>query len=103
MTKTQDKSKIHEALELLNTAAAEEQSELREMIGGQYHNLKEFVATIAGDVQRGVSGVYNAGKSQVAATASVVDNHVRANRWAYIGGSVAVGLLVGFLLARGRK
>jgi len=103
MTKTYDKTKIHEALELLNAAAAEGQSDLQDMIGDRYNALKEFVGTLGTDVGREVSGAYKAGKAKVRAAASEVDTHVHANPWAYIGGSAALGLLIGVLIARGRK
>jgi ElaB/YqjD/DUF883 family membrane-anchored ribosome-binding protein len=103
MARTYDKTKIHEALELLNAAAAEERSELQDMICDRYDTLKEFVGTLGTDVQREVSGAYKAGKAKVRAAASEVDSHVHANPWAYIGGSAALGLLIGFLIARGRR
>ncbi len=103
MAKSFDKAKIHEALELLNAAAAEEQSDLQDMIGERYDSLKEFVGALGTEVQREVRGAYKAGKAKVCATASQVDDHVHANPWAYIGGSAALGLLVGFLMARNRK
>jgi len=103
MTKAYDRSKIQEALELLNAAAAEGQSDLQEMIGDRYDSLKEFVGTLGGDMHRQMSGAYKAGKAKVRAAACEVDNHVHENPWAYIGGSAALGLLVGFLIARSRK
>jgi ElaB/YqjD/DUF883 family membrane-anchored ribosome-binding protein len=103
MARTYDKTKIQEALELLNAAAAEEQSELQDMIGDRYNTLKEFVGTLGSGVQREVSGAYQAGKAKVCAAASEIDSHVHANPWAYIGGSAALGLLIGFLIARDRK
>lgn len=103
MASTYDKVKIHEALELLDAAAAEERSDLRDMIGDGYDSLREFAGTLGSDVQREVSGAFKAGKAKVRAVAGDVDNHVHANPWAYIGGSAALGLLVGVLIARGRK
>jgi len=103
MASTYDKVKIHEALELLDAAAAEERSDLRDMIGDGYDSLREFAGTLGSEVQREVSSVYKAGKAKVRAAACDVDNHVHANPWAYIGGSAALGLLVGVLIARGRK
>jgi len=103
MTITHDKAKLHEALALLNAAAAEEQSELLEMMGDRYNALKEFIGTLGTDMRREMSGAYKAGKAKVRAAASEVDTHVHANPWAYIGGSAALGLLIGVLIARGRK
>jgi ElaB/YqjD/DUF883 family membrane-anchored ribosome-binding protein len=103
MARTYDKAKIHEALELLNAAAAEEKSELQDMIGDRYDALKEFVGTLGTDVQREVSGAYRAGKAKARAAASEIDSHVHANPWAYIGGSAVLGFLVGLLVARSRK
>lgn len=103
MASTYDKVKIHEALELLEAAAAEEKSELTAMIGDGYDSLKEFVGTLGSDVQREVTSAYKAGKTKVRAAACEVDSHVHANPWAYIGCSAALGLLVGFLVSRGRK
>jgi ElaB/YqjD/DUF883 family membrane-anchored ribosome-binding protein len=103
MSKSYDKAKLHEALELLNAAAAEGQSDLKDMVGERYNDLKDFVGALGSDVQREVRGAYKAGKAKVCATASQIDDHVHANPWAYIGGSAALGLLVGFLMARNRK
>lgn len=103
MASTYDKVKIHEALELLDAAAAEERSDLRDIIGDGYDSLKEFAATLGSDVQREVSGVYKVGKQRVQDAAHRVDGHVHANPWAYIGGSAAIGLLIGVLIARSRK
>ena len=103
MASIYDKVKIHEALELLDAAAAEEQTELQDIIGNGYSSLKEFVGTLSSDVQREVSGAYGKGKAKARATANEVDSHVRENPWAYIAGTAALGLLIGFLVARGRK
>lgn len=103
MASTYDKVKLHEALELLNAAAAEEKSDLQAVIGDGYGALKDFVGTLGNDVQREVSGAYQAGKAKVRAAACEVDNHVHSNAWAYIGGSAALGLLIGFIVARSRK
>jgi len=103
MSKTYDKAKIHEALEILNAAAAEEASDLHDMIGDRYHALKDFVGDLGHDVRREVQSVYRAGKAKVRHAATEVDNHVHTNPWAYIGGSAALGLLVGFLAGRGRR
>ncbi len=103
MASTYDKVKIHEALELLDAAAAEERADLADMIGDGYDTLKEFVGTLGTNVQREVRGAYKAGEARVRAAASEVDGHVHANPWAYIGGSAALGLLVGVLIARSRK
>ena len=103
MANTYNKVQIHEALELLNEIAAGEESELKDMIADRYDALKGFVGAMGATVQRDVSHAYRAGKEKVQAAACQVDDHVHANPWAYIGGSAAVGLLVGFLISRGRR
>ena len=102
MTKTQDKARIHEALELLNTVAAEEQSELKDMINDRYDTLKEFVGTLGHDVQREMSGAVESGRAHAHAAASEVGDHVHDNMWAYIAGSAALGLLAGVWIMRPR-
>jgi len=103
MASTYDKVKIHEALELLDAAAAEEHADLREMVGDGYESFRDFATTLGADVQREVSGAYKAGKEKVRVAAGRVDGHVHANPWAYIGGSAALGLLVGVLIARSHR
>lgn len=103
MANSYDKVKIHEALELLDAAAAEEQADLKAMVGDGYDSFKAFAANLGAGVRRDVSGAYNAGKDKVRAAAHQVDGHVHAHPWAYVGGGAALGLLIGLLIARSRR
>jgi ElaB/YqjD/DUF883 family membrane-anchored ribosome-binding protein len=103
LTSTYDKVKIHEALELLDAAAAEGHSDLKDIIGDNYESFKHFAASLGNNIQRELSGVYAAGKAKVRGAAGEVDRHVHVNPWAYIGGSAALGILIGVLIARSRK
>jgi ElaB/YqjD/DUF883 family membrane-anchored ribosome-binding protein len=100
MTKTQDKTKIHEALELLNTVAAEEQSELKDIINDRYDTLKEFVGTLGHDVQRELTGAVESGRAHAHAASAEAVDHAHANMWAYVAGSAALGLLAGVWIMR---
>lgn len=102
-TSTYDKVKIHEALELLDAAAAEGHSDLKDIVGDNYESFKQFAGSLNHKVQRELSGAYNAGKEKVIAAAGAVDKNAHHNPWIYIGGSAALGLLIGVLIARGRR
>jgi len=103
MGSTYDKVKIHEALELLDAAAADGHSDLRDIIGDGYESLRDFASSLGADAQREVMGVYRSGKTKVRAAAHQVDGHVHNNPWSYIGGAAAVGILIGVLIARSRR
>lgn len=102
-TSTYDKVKIHEALELLDAAAAEGHSDLKDIVGDNYESFKQFAGSLNHKVQRELSGAYNSGKEKVIAAAGAVDKNAHNNPWIYIGGSAALGLLIGVLIARGRR
>jgi len=103
MTKTTSNEKIQAALELLNTAAAEQQAELQDMIGDGYDSLKELVVGLGNGAESAVHGLYSAGKDEIRATATEVDHHVHEKPWQYIGGGMAVGFAIGLFLMRCRK
>lgn len=103
MTSTYDKVKIHEALELLDAAASEGASGLKEIVGDNYESFKDFASTLGSNVRHRLSDAYSAGSDKVRVAAGHVDKHVHANPWAYIGGGAALGLMIGVLIARSRK
>ncbi len=102
-TSTYDKVKIHEALELLDAAASEGYTDLKDIVGDNYESFKEFAGSLNHKMQRQLSGAYNSGKEKVIAAAGAVDKNAHTNPWIYIGSSAALGLLVGVLIARGRR
>lgn len=106
--------KISEALKLLEEAAREKKDELRSAMSDKYTHLKKVIV----DTEHGIAkSLSDAGKHAVEATAHAkdvtvekareiagdVDKNVHQNPWAYIAGTAAVGLLLGYILGRNRK
>lgn len=102
-TSTYDKVKIHEALELLDAAASEGYTDLKDIVGDNYQSFRQFAGSLNNKVQRHLSDAYISGKEKVIAAAGAVDKNAHTNPWIYIGGSAAVGILIGVLIARGRR
>ena len=49
MTRTLNRVKIHEALDVLSSAAADEQSGLRDMIDASYGSLKDVLGSLGNE------------------------------------------------------
>ena len=105
---------IAEALKLLEEAAKLKKDELKSVITDKYAHLKNaimetesgFVKSLS-DAKRhaaeAASRAKEVGLQRARVVAGAVDTNVRQNPWSYIGGTAAVGLLLGYTLARNRK
>lgn len=101
--KLTEDARIHEALELLNAAAADQKEQLREAIANRYHSLKDVVADAGNNAGNRIQEIYTAGKTKVASTAHAVDENVHRNAWLYVGGAAVTALLLGYVLGRSSR
>ncbi len=102
MDRIEDK-RINEALELLNAVARDKKSELEEAMHNKYSDLKSLVGELGGQVKSRAAERFEAGKQKVVDVAGDIDESVHRNPWAYIGGAVVAGLLLGLLVGRSRR
>ncbi len=114
MEGTADSSeKISEALKLLEEAAKEKKEDLRKLASDKYVHLKSALAsaehtaaeTLSAAQKRAIEAMIHArevGTEKVKQAATVVDDHVRANPWPYLGGTAIVALLTGYFMGRKR-
>lgn len=102
-------AKIAEALMLLEEAAKAKKAELQNLVSDKYIHLKTALVdaehaaaeTLSAAQKRGIDAVIDANEvstKKIKETATVVDDHVHANPWPYIGGTAVVALLAGYIL-----
>lgn len=105
--------KISEAFKLLEDVAKHQKDELKSAMCDKYMHLKNVIVEAEGSLVRSLS---DAGRHAVevaahakdvsvekaSALAHGVDKHVHRNPWPYIGGTVVVGVLLGYILGRNR-
>jgi len=102
--------KITEAFELLNEAAKEKRSEVKELMTDQYSHIKQAVleGTTQGKqimerAQRVAQEALVEGRETAKKTAAQVDKNVRENPWPYLGGVAFAAVILGFLMGSKRK
>ena len=98
-----DDKRINEALELLNAAARDKKEELQAALANKYTDLSTVLGSITDQMKQRVASTYDAGKQKVVDVATDIDKSVHRNPWAYIGGTAAAALVMGFLLGRSRR
>lgn len=105
---------ITEALKLLEEAAKQKKDELKSVMSDKYIHLrnaiveteKGFVKSLSAASTHAVEAAAHArevGVEKARELAGDVDVLVRRNPWPYIGGTAAIGLLLGYILGRNRK
>ena len=97
--------KFEEALHLLNEAAREKTEEIQNILGDKYSDIRRIIEQQAAKqkqnlkrVQRVAGDWLEEGEEKAREVASDLDENVRENPWAYIGGVAAGALLLGFIL-----
>jgi ElaB/YqjD/DUF883 family membrane-anchored ribosome-binding protein len=96
MTTTEAGSEsLNEALAHLNEASKERREEVQKLLDEKYTDLKVALggAAHASAEWAKEQGTELADKAKL--TASVIDKSVRKYPWAYVGGAIATGFLVG--------
>lgn len=94
---------IAEALNLLGEAAKLKKDEVRGRWSDRFTHLQ---SELADGKRRAIAAALHAkdvGVKKTHEIAHTVDRKVHQNPWPYIGSTAAVGLLLGFTLARKRK
>jgi ElaB/YqjD/DUF883 family membrane-anchored ribosome-binding protein len=95
--------KIQEALRLLDEAARDKKHELRNLMGNQYHHLRDAVTEGEQNLMRMATRARDEGVEKAKQAAGDVDKHVRDHPWPYIGGVALTALLVGYIMGRNRR
>lgn len=112
-TKTSSEN-IAEALKLLEEAAKLKKDELKCVMSDKYTHLKNVIVEAEGSLVKSLSAAKThaievaahakeVGVEKAKEIACDVDESVHRNPWTYIGGTAVVGLLLGYVLGRGRK
>ncbi len=97
------RSKLNEALELLNEAAREKKGELQNILTDKYSHIREAMSHEAQKVKSMAQDVIVDGEKKIMETTARVDANVRKDPWPYVAGTAAVALLVGYLMGSKRK
>lgn len=98
-----NRSKLNEALELLNEAAREKKGEFQEILTNKYSHIRDAMALEAQKARCLAKDVLADGERKIKETTASVDANVRRDPWPYVAGTAAVALLVGYLMGTKRK
>jgi ElaB/YqjD/DUF883 family membrane-anchored ribosome-binding protein len=97
--------KFEEALQLLNEAAKEKKEEIQGLLTDKYRYIQEAVQQASkknrehwNRTRRFAEDAFEEGGEKLKEAASDIDERVRENPWAYIGGFAIGALLLGFIL-----
>ncbi|MCX7009009.1 MAG: hypothetical protein NTY53_17470, partial [Kiritimatiellaeota bacterium] len=104
-------AKIEEALKLLEEAAKQKKDELKAAMSDKYTHLKSVLVETEHNLAQKLSEAKTHAVESAAHAKDVVvdktcevargvDKSVHENPWPYIGGTAAVGLLLGYILGR---
>lgn len=102
---------ISHALEVLNDAAKDSSSEIKQMINTDYKRLKETLAEIKPEVKGAFREMREASKESVVQAkdkvvettkeaAGKVDETAHKHPWYFVGGSAALAGILGFFLGK---
>lgn len=106
--------KISEALKLLEETAMQKKEELSSLMTDKYTHLKHvmlanehtLVKSLTHAKENAIEAVSSAGEAGMEKArefAHDANKHVHRNPWAYVAGTAAAGLLLGYILGRSRK
>jgi ElaB/YqjD/DUF883 family membrane-anchored ribosome-binding protein len=105
---------IAEALKLLEEAAKQKKDELMTVMSDKYTNLRSLIMENESSLMKSLTNAKDhaldaathakdVGVEKVREVAHDVNKSVHHNPWAYIAGTAAVGVLLGYILGRSRK
>ena len=102
--------KFEEALQLLNEAAREKKQEIQQLFGDKYSVIRQAVQEAASQqgerlnrVRQAAGEALELGGERAKQAAADIDEKVKENPWAYIGGAAVGALLLGFILGASRN
>lgn len=93
------KSKIDEAIKLLDEAAEEARSEVTEMIRERYLDIEEKATSFMDEASEKIKE----GAESVKDSVQTIDKEAHKNPWAFVGGAALGALAVGFLMGKLEK
>ena len=110
----QNVDSLNEALRLLDEAAQQSGSDVKQLIEEDYQHLKNTIEEISPKLKTAVGNMSSTAKRSVqnATEASSqfakeqarqVDAHAHENPWAYVGGAALAGGLLGYFLAQSNE
>ena len=109
-TANNSNKKFEEALQLLNEAAREKKQEIQQLFGDKYTHIRQAVqeaAALQGErlnrVRAAAGEAIEYSNERIKQVASDVDERVKENPWAYIGGAAVGALLLGYILGASRN
>ena len=94
---------IAAALKLLEEAAIQKKDELRTLLADKYTGLRGLVVETEHKMVQSMTHAKDASVERACTLAKGVDQRVHTNPWPFVAGSVAVGVLLGFILGQSRK
>ena len=105
---------IAEALKLLEEAAKHKKDELQTLMSDKYTHLRSLIMENDSSLMKSLTNAKEhaiqaathykeASVDRAREVAQGVDKNVHRNPWAYIAGTAAVAVLLGYILGRSRK
>ena len=88
MIDNNSRQKFEDALTLLNDAAREKREDIQKLLSEKYLHIKDALST---------------GTDKATEVFEEVDESVRKNPWAYIGGVAVGALILGYILGSQKK
>jgi ElaB/YqjD/DUF883 family membrane-anchored ribosome-binding protein len=106
---TTSKTKITDALKVLDEAAKEKKEEIQNIVSDKYNHIKDALFganakysldSVKEGAAKAAHQAREAGEEKVKEIATQVDQNVHSNPWPYIGGVAVGALLLGYILGR---
>lgn len=102
------KMKIQDALQLLEESAQEASGDFKSILNERYKTVESAVESLFGSTPKEIfaeskdkfKSAAKQAQNVARDTANNLDSAVHENPWAFIGGGVALGAIIGFMLGR---
>ena len=101
------RSKIQDALELLNDAAQEKKEEVYEVIGDKYDSLRKLFESVVNNgqevavhAQKRINKEFHEEEKKIRQAAAHWSKKIGQEPWKYLGGVAVGSLIFGLLLGR---
>ena len=104
--------KFKEALQLLNEAASDKKTEIENLLGDKYDNIREAIEEAVSKnkshfnrVRKLVESSIDEGQGRLKQKTDEINKEISGNPWKYLGGTALGALMLGFIMgsSRGKK